>query len=172
MNQSLSPALSSSSISSHSVDDEYRITDENDPTVNGLSTNVDSLYDGAPLSTEASYCTLLQYAVTNHLSFHALNQLIELVKIHCPQSNKCVPSEHALKKHFEMLQGSYEVSLFCSFCFDEISKDDKFCKKRRCQRRRSDVCQLVCLPIGIRIKQLCEGMLSNETVKMCLESNI
>ena len=68
--------------------DEEDEEDDTCFTIQGFHANPAPLFSGANISVEASYCALLQYAVTNHLSFNALSQLIELIKIHCPQAKQ------------------------------------------------------------------------------------
>ena len=51
------------------------------------------LYDNAPLSDSASRQTIMQYALANHLSYAAVDQLLTLLKIHLP-SPSGLPKTH------------------------------------------------------------------------------
>lgn len=66
-------------------------------TIN-LGLRPDPLYSGAPLSQEESWLSVYQFAVHNRLTYHATEQLLDLIKIHCPPSNLCATSLHKLKK--------------------------------------------------------------------------
>ncbi len=44
------------------------------------------LYDNAPLSDSASRQAIMHFALANHLSYAAVDQLLALLKIHLPSS--------------------------------------------------------------------------------------
>ena len=46
------------------------------------------LYDNAPLSDSASQQAIMHFALANHLSYSATDQLLGLLKIHLPSSAK------------------------------------------------------------------------------------
>ena len=48
------------------------------------------LYDGALLSAEASSWAIMQFAISNKLTYSAISELLELVKLHCPAPNTCI----------------------------------------------------------------------------------
>ena len=128
LDQSIDTSLFSSSSSdmSSSTSDDAGYGNTSLPIV----TNLAPLFTGAGISVEASFCSILQYAIVNHLSFHALSQLIELIRIHLPTPNECASSIHSLKKHFRELQGSTIEVQFCSFCSDKLEDSAKRCAKK------------------------------------------
>ena len=53
----------------------------------GLS--LDPVYDGAPISTIASWVTIRDFAVSNNLTDTATQQLLDLIQAHLPLENSC-----------------------------------------------------------------------------------
>ena len=92
------------------------------------------LYPGAPLSKEASWLSIYQYAVSNRLTDTAIQQLLELIKMHIPSSDHCPPSLYKLKKKLGRVNGITTLK-FCSNCKKEVPKScpNSICKKKKAQ---------------------------------------
>lgn len=100
------------------------------------------LYPDAPLSKEASYLSVYQFAVSNNLTDHATEQLLDLIRIHCPPSNACPPSLYKLKKQLGLTDGVTNLQ-YCSCCMSEVLK---VCPKEMCRKKKSQLCYFSILP--------------------------
>ena len=60
------------------------------------------LYNGASLSlsAETSSWAIMQFAISNKLTYSAISELFELIKLHCPAPHSCVRNLYKLKKQF------------------------------------------------------------------------
>lgn len=56
------------------------------------------------MSTAASNILILQYKMRHNITFEALNDLLVLLKLHCPSPNNCLSSAYLLKKEFSGLK--------------------------------------------------------------------
>ena len=115
------------------------------------------LYAGAPLSMEASWYAIYQYAVSNKLSYQATTQLLELIRIHCPSPNLCPKSLYLLKKHLSNMKNCTSLQ-YCSHCMGDVPTCQKYCSKRDCKKSGAQLCYLSILPFEEHIKDLFSGM--------------
>lgn len=122
-----------------------------------LGLSVHPLYDGAPLSQEASWISMYQFAVSNQLTYHATEQLLDLIKIHCPPSNLCAPSLYKIKKQFRRI-GDVLNYMYCSVCMDEVPIHHKQCSKSSCRHKRAKLCFFSLLPFEEHVKDIFSGM--------------
>lgn len=114
------------------------------------------LYPGAPLSIKASWLSIYQYAASNRLTDHATQQLLDLMRIHCPEPNSCPPSLHKLKK--ELGSNDDIISLYyCSNCLKNITTSG-VCSGRGCKRMKSQVCYFSILPFEKRLHDIFSGI--------------
>ena len=58
------------------------------------------LYDNAPLSNCASQQAIVHFALANHLSYAAVNQLLALLKIHPPSTAGIPKNSSSLRRRF------------------------------------------------------------------------
>ena len=115
------------------------------------------LYDGSPLSADMSWCTIMYFAVKNRLSYSALEELLELVKLHCPSPNVCPPSLYKFKAYFNFLLQDYSYLKFCSNCMAEVQHEA--CTNRNCSKVKAKLCYLLLLPIQHRLFLLTRCMM-------------
>lgn len=120
----------------------------------GLSTR--PLYDEAPISQEASWLSMYQFAISNQLTYRATKQLLDLIKIHCPSSSLCATSLYKIKKQLSQI-GDAENSTYCSVCMEEIPISLKQCSKSRCRQKRSKLCYFSILPFDEHLKNILSG---------------
>lgn len=119
--------------------------------------NTDPLYDGAPLSTRASWLSIYQFALSNRLTDTATQQLLELMQIHCPPSNSCPRTLYKLKKQLGQT-GIVQSFVYCSLCMSEITAGSTQCSRRECRRNNSQRCYFSVLPFEAHLRQIFEGM--------------
>ena len=114
------------------------------------------LYMNAPLSTEASWYAIYQYAISNKLSYQATTQLLELIRIHCPTPNSCPKSLYLLKKHLSNMENC-SISQYCSRCMGEVLTGQKCCSKTYCRKSGSQLCYFAVLPFEEHLKDMFTG---------------
>ena len=115
------------------------------------------LYAGAPLSKGASWLSIYQYAVSNRLTDTAIQQLLELIRVHCPPSNLCPPSLYKLKKQLGQMEGVVNLK-YCSICMQEVS-ELKQCPKSICKRKKAQICYFSILPFENHLCDIFSGIL-------------
>lgn len=114
------------------------------------------LYTGAPLSKEASWLSIYQYAVSNRLTDTATKQLLELMKVHCPPDNSCPTSLYKLKKKLGHISGLINLQ-YCSNCRQELPKSSKRCQKPECKRKKAQLCYFSILPFENHLGDILSG---------------
>ncbi len=128
---------------------------EHPGSVPGIGSFGSPLYAGAPISTDASWCAIMQYAVSNKLTYKATTDLLDLMKIHCPSPNNLPTSFYKLKKHFSTLNSGCTYYNFCASCLEEVP--GKKCSSRQCQRMNAEICSLVLLPFDHCLREIFHG---------------
>ena len=112
------------------------------------------LYPGAPLSMEASWLSIHQFAISNHLTDSATKQLLDLIRIHCPQSSPYPPSLYNLRKKLGLNDGVTNLH-YCSNCMTKVSKE---CPNRICRRTKSQLCHFSILPFQSHLHNIFTSM--------------
>ena len=102
------------------------------------------LFAAAPISMKASWLACNYFAVRNNLSEAATKQLLDLIAIHCPETDQCARSTFQLRKRLNPFD-DVEMHMYCSECMKELL-DTKKCTDSNCRRKRSNVCYLSLLP--------------------------
>ncbi len=118
------------------------------------------LFPGAPLTTEASWCAIMQFAISHKLTYTALSELADLIKAHCPSPNNCPSSVYKLKKHFSYLTEGCNHYRFCSACLTMI--EGKTCA---CRSKKAEQCQLSTLPFEKHLKWIYSGKNCSHTTR-------
>ena len=87
--------------------DSSTTIEENDPepTYFSLDEEIDTslftpLYEDAPLSVAASLQAIMGFSLGNHLSYSAMDQLLDLLKLHVPSTCGLPKSLNRLKRQF------------------------------------------------------------------------
>ena len=75
-----------------------------------------SLYEGATVTVCGAYCSIMQYAIRAKLSYKAIQELLVLLHIICPQSSKLPKTLFMLKKFFKAYSVPYTSSKVFSQC--------------------------------------------------------
>lgn len=95
--------MESESSNSESESEEEEMDISTEQSTNEQDT---PLYEGAPITVSASYLMLFYYAKKFNLTLEGFQGLLDLVKCHCPPSNKCASSVYKLKNYFNKLFGN------------------------------------------------------------------
>lgn len=78
------------------------------------------LYDGAPLTTQASNALIMEYKMCHGLSKEALKDLLQLIQFHCPKPNECIISPYVFKKLY--ISTSSKLHYYCSICYETVTE--------------------------------------------------
>ena len=132
-------------------------TPQNAPRV--LDDQQQLLYKEASLSTAASNVLMMKYAVKHQLSWEALADLLQLVKLHCPFPNSVPSTLYYFKKHFKDLEYPTKHHYFCSTCLSEVSEDAKVCRNRCSLNKSVSVSSFIEVPVDLQLKSILERAL-------------
>lgn len=91
------------------------------------------LYSGAPLTLCSSNLLIMQYKMRHKLTDESLADLLQLLKLHLPTPNRCLPSVYYFKRHFRDLACSVKFHYFCSSCSQAINEpSSNVCSNQLC----------------------------------------
>ena len=109
------------------------------------------MFPGAPISSKESWRLIYEFSISNHLTDVATQQLLDLIRSHCPTPNACLLTVYKLKKK---KIGSIHCMYFqyCSICMNEIEMNEKMCSK--CSNRSSQLCYYAILPFEDHLKDI------------------
>ena len=74
------------------------------------------LYNGSTVTVCGAYFCIMKYAKIAKLPYKAIEELLNLLQVICPSSNKLPKSLHQLKKFFHKFTAPYTCSKVCSEC--------------------------------------------------------
>ena len=78
------------------------------------------LFFNCPLSADASYVLTTKFKLRHNLTDQALSDLLDLLKLHCPSPNLCLPSLYLFNKQFECLKYPLKFHYYCCKCLQEV----------------------------------------------------
>ncbi len=113
------------------------------------------LYDNAPLSNFASQQAVMHFALTNHLSYSANDQLLALLKIHLPSSAKAPKNSSSLRCRF--VDDVPLQQYYCPHCFTKLDVGTNGCRDRECQEMGGGTCYFVPVPTSHHLKEVFNG---------------
>ncbi len=71
-------------------------------------TGNDPLFFSAPISAKESWRSIYEFSISNQLTDSATQQLLDLIRNHCPTPNACLPTVYQLKKNL----GAFNACIF------------------------------------------------------------
>lgn len=114
------------------------------------------LYDGSSLSRETSSWAIMEFAISNKLSYSATADLLKLIELHCPSENSCIGSLYKLKKPFNR-DSECKKFRYCSRCMTELDIKAKGCPQRPCKAARAPIAYFTLLPFDKNLQDLYAG---------------
>lgn len=113
------------------------------------------LYDGSPLTVATSSVFIMKFKAKHKLSNEGLQDLLNLIKLHCPTPNKCIASSYLFNKQFGKNTGVSHY--FCNSCFQAVDRDVQVCPNELCNSNLSDSrSSFTEVPIIPQLKRLLE----------------
>ena len=90
------------------------------PTMSCPSTDI-RLFTESRLTRSSSHLLIAKYAARNTLSKVAIQDLLTLIKLHCPSPNMCFKTLHEFQRDSEYIQKTVTYHYYCSTCTQEVS---------------------------------------------------
>lgn len=103
-----------------------------------------ALYLGAPITLNESMLSILSLTYTHNLSKSCLDDVLQLISIHCPPSNLCKDNLSLFKKHFNKTKSLVVRHYYCTTCFESLKDRHERCS--HCNQHR-DAAFFVEVPI-------------------------
>ena len=121
------------------------------------------LYENAPICEEESLLLISLFATRHGLSDVALQNLLQLLALHCPEPNRCTTSLFRYKRlmaklTFQDFHGAPDKKHVCGKCHQESPGD--ICINRDCSRYEETAFKtntLITLPIAPQVSHLVSG---------------
>ena len=79
------------------------------------------LFTESRLTRSSSHLLITKYAARHTLSNVAIQDLLTLIKLHCPSPNMCFKTLYEFQRHSEDSQKTVTYHYYCSNCTQEVS---------------------------------------------------
>ena len=86
------------------------------------------LYDGCPLTLEASLILQRTFALSHNLTEQAQEQWLKMIELHCQRPNSCVTSLYEMNKQFSHLKMPLVYHKYCSNCQVSVIGEETVCR--------------------------------------------
>ena len=113
------------------------------------------LYPGAHITCQSSWSSIYKFAASNRLTDSGTQQLLDLIREHCPSPNECPRTLHQLKKH--LYDSSVSIKRYCTVCLEELDASKKMCQNTACKSAGCQICYMAILPFEQRLKEIFTG---------------
>ena len=137
---------------------EEELMDMNQPVI-GLQKD-DLLYDGAPITVSASYMMIFFFAKKYNLTLSGFQSLLQLIRTHCPQSNKCAKSVYKLKSFITEKFGGLEAHTtfrYCAVCCKKV-QEGRTCATPGCTGKSKPLVQFYAGDLTPQLKKRMESI--------------
>ena len=94
-----------------------------------------TLYEGAQVSLGTSILLLMTFVLNHNLTGEAFADLLELIQLHCKESNILPSSTNEIKKWFRTLKANPKKHYYCSECLMKIDEKSRACPNQMCQKQ-------------------------------------
>lgn len=88
------------------------------------------LYLGSRTTICGAYFSIMHFANQNKLSYTAIDHLLDLLRLFCPEPNSLPASFYKFKKFFQQFSSTYEKKTYCIEC--KRTFDGKNCPQEGC----------------------------------------
>ena len=123
---------------------------DNDPFID--SNLFSPLYPNANITICGALCSIMQFCIANNLTYTAIDELLKLLVIICPDSNFIPKSFYLFKKFFQQFTPIYDYEKICPKCI---------CNVINCTCEGSKLlAHLVHLDISKQLERILQGIYS------------
>jgi hypothetical protein len=74
------------------------------------------IYPGSKLTICGAYFSIMHFSHKNKLTYTAIENLLELIALFCPDASKIPPTFYKLRNFFQQFSGVHEKQRFCFEC--------------------------------------------------------
>ena len=138
---------------------EEELMDMNQPVI-GLQKD-DLLYNGPPITVSASYMMIFFFAKKYNLTLSGFQSLLQLIRTHCPQSNKCaIKSVYKLKSFITEKFGGLEARTtfqYCAVCCKKV-QEGRTCATPGCTGKSKPLVQFYAGDLTPQLKKRMESI--------------
>ena len=124
--------------------------DEGNSSTSTVTSNEILLYEGAPLTSSASNIMIMQFKIRHNLTDQSLEDLLQLLKLHCPKPNHVPNSLYHFKKFFRESRYQIKYHYYCSKCLQSVALSDSTCVNSTCKISLQEIgarCSFIEIPI-------------------------
>lgn len=114
----------------------------------GKYTNL--IYENGPISIWESAKAILAYSIRHNITGEAQADLFKLIKLHCPNDNRCITSCYKFNKIFNNFNNNASRHYYCSACQIEIEGPDS---NKNCDNKNSSRNFFICDSFADQLKK-------------------
>jgi hypothetical protein len=92
------------------------------------------LFEDSQLTLSASSILVMQYKTKHNLTNDALEDLLQLLRLHCPTPNICYRSLYLFKKQFLEMKLPFVLHYYCTLCSWTLTPNTMCCPNLACAR--------------------------------------
>lgn len=92
------------------------------------------LYEGSSLTVACSSIMMMNLKMKHNLTDTCVEDILKLIKFHCPTPNNCVRSVYLLKKFFQESKYPVVYHYYCDKCYTEVCNSDSVCPNMCCKQ--------------------------------------
>ncbi|KAJ1530915.1 hypothetical protein ONE63_005754 [Megalurothrips usitatus] len=115
-------------------DEDSSASDNDSESDKNLEERDPPLYHGAPITLNESMLSILALTFTHNLSRSCLDDVLQLIAIHCPSFNLCKENTRLFKKHFAKSKSLVVRHYYCTSCFESLKHKNQMCGQ--CNKHR------------------------------------
>ena len=90
------------------------------------------LYENASVSVCGAYSAVMQLASRHKLSMSAIDDLLALLRLVCPEPNHLPSSLYKFRQYFQQFKGGYKKQVLCSGCHSPLATSKSKCSATEC----------------------------------------
>ena len=92
------------------------------------------LYEGSSLTVAVSSIMAMNLKMKHNLTDTCMEDVLKLIKFHCPTPNNCIRSVYLLKKFFQESKYPVIYHYYCDKCYTEVNSTDSVCPNMCCKQ--------------------------------------
>lgn len=93
-----------------------------------------TLYEGSSLTVAVSSIMAMNLKMKHNLTDTCMEDILRLIKFHCPTPNNCIRSVYLLKKFFQESKYPVIYHYYCDKCYTEVDSTDSVCPNMCCKQ--------------------------------------
>ncbi len=107
-----------------------------DDTSSTETPSSEKLYQGSDVSMCGAYCLIMHFASRHKLSLSAIDDLLALLRVVCPEPNQLPSSLYKFRKYFNRFEAVSDKRVYCSQCHSPLPNSSTFCQGKSCHNTK------------------------------------